>query len=96
MPQPKFILRTELSLNAKLLYGLLLNRSMLAQKNNWADKQGHVYTIYTIRQMAEDIQERRNYDRILEVCVPVHFDGESFRRTGAVENLKKAAAILGR
>ena len=55
MPLPKFILRTELSLNAKLLYGLLLNRSMLSQKNDWADEEGRIFVIYTIRQMAEDL-----------------------------------------
>ena len=55
VPLPKFILHTELSLNAKLLYGLLLNRSMLSQKNDWVDQNGHVFVIYTIRQMAEDL-----------------------------------------
>lgn len=55
VPLPKFILRAELSLNAKLLYGLLLNRSMLSQKNNWADKNGNIFVIYTISQMAEDL-----------------------------------------
>ena len=55
LPLPKFILRTELSLNAKLLYGLLLNRSTLSQKNDWADEQGRVYVTYTVSQMAEDL-----------------------------------------
>ena len=55
VPLPKFILRSELSLNAKLLYGLLLNRSTLSQKNNWADEQGRVYVTYPIDQMAEDL-----------------------------------------
>ena len=45
-------------------------------------------------QQAEDIQDRRIYDRILEVCVPIRFQGESFRRTNAAENLRKAAEIL--
>ena len=55
IPLPKFILRTELSLNAKLLYGLLLNRSMLSRKYNWVDEQGRVYVTYTVSQMAEDL-----------------------------------------
>ena len=55
VPLPKFILRTGLSLNAKLLYGLLLNRSTLSQKNNWADERGRVYVTYTVREMAEDL-----------------------------------------
>ncbi len=52
---PRFILNSGLSLNAKLLYGLLLSRSMVSRKNDWADEQGHVYIIYTIRQLAEDL-----------------------------------------
>ena len=52
---PRFILNSGLSLNAKLLYGLLLSRSMVSRKNDWTDDQGHVYIIYTIRQMAEDL-----------------------------------------
>lgn len=55
IPLPKFILRTELSLNAKLLYGLLLNRSMLSQKNNWTDEKGRIYVTYTVSQMAENL-----------------------------------------
>ena len=47
-----------------------------------------------LMQQAEEIQERRIYDRILEVCVPVRFEGESFRRAGATENLRKASSIL--
>ena len=52
---PRFILNSGLSLNAKLLYGLLLSRSMVSRKNDWTDEQGHVYIIYTIRQLAEDL-----------------------------------------
>ena len=52
---PRFILNSGLSLNAKLLYGLLLSRSMVSRKNDWTDDQGHVYIIYTIRQLAEDM-----------------------------------------
>ena len=45
-------------------------------------------------QSAVDIEERRIYDRILEVCTPIRFDGENFRKAGAAENLKKAAQLL--
>ena len=43
---------------------------------------------------ATDIDDRRIYDRILEVCVPVHFEGKSFRIGNAEANLKKAAELL--
>ncbi len=47
-------------------------------------------------QKATDLYDRRIYDRILEVCVPILFDGENFRKGNAAENLKKAAQILNR
>lgn len=43
---------------------------------------------------AADLDDRRIYDRILEVCTPIAFTGESFRKTNAAENLKKAAQYL--
>ena len=47
-----------------------------------------------VMQTAEDIQDRRIFDRVLEKCVPVAFTGDSFRKTNAKENLKRAAALL--
>ena len=47
-----------------------------------------------VMQHAEDVQDRRIFDRVLEKCVPVAFTGESFRRANAAENLHKVAAIL--
>ena len=38
--------------------------------------------------------DRRIFDRILEVCVPIRFDGENFRRGNASANIKKAAEML--
>ena len=49
------MLTGEYSINAKLLYGLLLNRTMLSQKNGWESENGNVYVIYTIKQMANDL-----------------------------------------
>ena len=48
----------------------------------------------SVMQKATDLDDRRIYDRILEVCVPVLLDGENFRKGNAAENLKKAAQIL--
>ena len=45
----------EYSINAKLLYGLLLSRTQLSQRSGWADENGSVYVIYPIRQMADDL-----------------------------------------
>ena len=45
-------------------------------------------------QKATDLDDRRIYDRILEVRVPILFNGENFREGNAAENLKKAAELL--
>ena len=45
-------------------------------------------------QKAASLDERRIYDRILEVCVPIRFDGENFRRGNAKHNLEKGAQLL--
>jgi len=45
----------ELSTNAKLLYGLLLDRVSLSSSNGWRDDQGRVYIIYTIGCIQRDM-----------------------------------------
>lgn len=43
-----------ISMEAKLLYGVLLDRVSLSLKNGWVDEDNHVYIIFTIEQiMAE-------------------------------------------
>ena len=37
----------EMSLEAKFVYALLLNRLTLSQKNSWINDDGEVYLIYT-------------------------------------------------
>ena len=49
------MLAGEYSINAKLLYGFLLNRTMLSQKSGWVSEDGNVYVIYTIKQIADDL-----------------------------------------
>lgn len=43
-----------LSVNAKLLYGVLLDRMNLSQKNGWFDSENRVYIIYQISEIMED------------------------------------------
>ena len=47
-----------------------------------------------VMRKAADLDERRIYDRVLEVCVPIQFNGENFRKDKAAENVKRAARIL--
>ena len=44
-----------LSTDAKLLYGLLLDRMSLSAKNGWYDEQGRVYIYYTLDEIQEDL-----------------------------------------
>lgn len=44
-----------LSTDAKLLYGLLLDRMGLSAKNGWYDKLGRVYIYYTLDEIQEDL-----------------------------------------
>ena len=44
-----------LSTDAKLLYGLLLDRMGLSAKNGWYDKQGRVYIYYTLDEIQKDM-----------------------------------------
>ena len=50
---PKLLFTEEmfegLSTEAKVLYGLLLDRISLSRENGWIDKEGRVYVFYTIR-----------------------------------------------
>lgn len=55
LPYARFLLDTDLSHTAKLLYTLLLDRAMLSQKNNWIDTQGHIYVIYPLSHLAKDL-----------------------------------------
>lgn len=44
-----------LSTDAKLLYGLLLDRMGLSAKNGWYDEAGRVYIYYTLEEIQKDL-----------------------------------------
>lgn len=50
---------TELSVDAKMLYGLLLDRMNLSMKNGWLDEQNRVYIIYQIKDIMSDMSMAR-------------------------------------
>ena len=52
---PHFVLDGKYSLNAKVVYGLLLNRAMLSRHNRWVTEDGRVFVIYTLKQLAVDL-----------------------------------------
>ena len=55
LPYARFLLDTDLSHTAKLLYTLLLDRATLSQKNNWIDAQGRIYVLYPLSNLAKDL-----------------------------------------
>lgn len=52
LAEPKY---RDMSLEAKMIYSLLLNRLTLSQKNGWINDKGEVYLIYTREEAAETL-----------------------------------------
>ena len=42
----------DLSTDAKVLYGLMLDRMVLSKRNRWFDEEGRVYIIFTVEEVA--------------------------------------------
>jgi len=81
---------------AKILYGLLLDRMGLSARNGWIDENDHVFIIYTIEQIREDLGWDRKEmvelwrascceainRRAQEYGYDIHLDHRSFKRQG--------------
>lgn len=53
---PKLLIKDQcFSAEAKLMYGLLLNRNSRSQENGRLDEKNRVYIIYTIEEMRKDL-----------------------------------------
>ena len=56
---PRILIKDErfkdLSSDAKLLYGLMLDRMSLSMKNGWLDKENRAYIHYTVESIMEDL-----------------------------------------
>ena len=57
LPYPIFLMETDLSMTARVVYALLLNRMALSQMNGWVDAAGRVFVIYTIESISRDIHK---------------------------------------
>ena len=56
---PKILFEAEnvsLSTDAKLLYGIFLDRMQLSAKNKWLDDNGRVYIFFTVKQIMKAMQ----------------------------------------
>ena len=50
-PFPLFLMELPLSMTARVLYAIALNRAMLSQHNGWTDEQGRVYILFPESEM---------------------------------------------
>ena len=68
---PRWLMaRTDLSLDAKLVYMLLYDRFRLSQKNGWANERDEVYLVYPRQELAEmlGVSKRRAIAAVQELC----------------------------
>jgi len=72
-----------LSTDAKLLYGLMLDRMGLSMRNHWFDSQGRVYIYYPL----DEIQEALNCGHNKGVRLLAELDGET--GIGLIERIKQ-------
>ena len=76
-----------LSSDAKILYGLLLDRMSLSMKNRWLDEEDRVYIHYTIEEIMEDL------DCSKTTCIKVMAELDSKKGLGLIEKKRQG---LGR
>ena len=55
LPYPKFLITSGLNLTAREVYALLFHRTTLSKLNGWTDKEGNVYIIYPLAELAKDL-----------------------------------------
>ena len=72
-----------LSMDARVLYGLMLDRMGLSAKNGWRDEQGRVYIYYTVAEIQEDFN--CGHDRVLRMLSEL----DSEKGIGLIERKKQ-------
>ena len=84
---PRLLIKDErfkkLSSDAKLLYGLMLDRMSLSMKNEWFDEDNRAYIIYTIDSIMEDLGCGK------EKAVKVLAEMDSVKGIGLVEKVRR-------
>lgn len=73
-----------LSTDAKLLYGLLLDRMGLSAKNGWYDEQGRVYIYYTLEEIQADLN--CGHDKATKLLVELDSAKKGF---GLIERVRQ-------
>jgi len=77
---PKF---KHLSTDAKLLYGMLLDRMSLSEKNEWYDDNGRVYIYYTVDEICGDVNCGR--DKAMKLLAEL----DTGKGIGLIERIKQ-------
>ena len=54
---------TDITIHAKVLYGLLLDRMGMAAKNKWVDERNRMYVVYPIQEIQKDMGVTRKKAR---------------------------------
>lgn len=71
------------STDAKLLYGLLLDRMGLSSRNGWFDNQGRVFIYYTLEEIQEDLNCGR--DKAMKLLAEL----DTPRGVGLIERVRQ-------
>lgn len=72
-----------LSSDAKLLYGLMLDRMSLSIKNGWFDDENRAYIIYTVENMMEDLGCSK------PTCIKIMRELDSEKGIGLIEKKRR-------
>ncbi|MCD8348461.1 MAG: replication initiator protein A, partial [Lachnospiraceae bacterium] len=73
----------ELSCEAKVLYGLMLDRMCLSLKNHWIDREKRVYIVFTLEQVTEYLNCGR--DKGMKILAEL----DSKKGIGLIERVKQ-------
>ena len=74
--------------DAKLLYGLMLDRMSMSMKNGWFDEENRLYIIYTIDSIMEDLGCGK--DKAVKILAEL----DSVKGIGLVEKVRRGLGKL--
>jgi len=73
---PRLLIKDErfkgLSSDAKLLYGLMLDRMSLSMKNGWLDEQGRMYIIFPVQEVMDALKDHDESGYYITREIKVH------------------------
>ena len=89
---PRLLIKDErfkgLSSDAKLLYGLLLDRMSLSMRSGWLDDQNRAYIIYAVDEMMEDLGCSK------PTCLKILKELDSENGIGLIEKVENLTSFM--